>query len=121
MLIDVEEIIWSWRETKQFVEHSISFSSDSLHVITGVVVLVGAALLLRKPVSSSRPWLVVLVLSCTNELADLWFERWPSAGIQYGEGIKDLLLTMLLPTLLLLTSRSFPWVFEKNASTRMKR
>ncbi len=104
-------VMWSWTETKELIEHSIGFSLDSLHVIAGVLILLAAALLLRKPVSTMRPWLVVLVLACANEFIDLSY-RWPSPSIQFGESIKDLLLTMLLPTVLLLASRIYPRIFE---------
>lgn len=109
---DIQAIVKSWAETKEFVERSLAFSLDSLHVIAGVLILLTAALLIRKPVTNWQPWLVVLVLTCTNEIADLWSEQWPSPGRQYGEGVKDLLLTMLLPTVLLLASRRFPRLFD---------
>jgi hypothetical protein len=32
--------------------------------------------------------------------------------MQYGESLKDVLLTMLLPTLLLITTRRFPWLYD---------
>lgn len=112
LISDLKTIALSWGETKQFVEHVIAFSLDAVHVIGGVLVLLAASLLLRKPVSSMQPWVVVLVLACINELIDLWIDQWPSPGMQYGEGVKDLLLTMLLPTVLFLTSRSFPQLFS---------
>lgn len=104
----VQTIAWSWHETKLFVEHLVGFSHDAIHVIGGVLVLLTAAFLLRKSVSNLQPWLVVLVLASINELADLWIEQWPSPGRQYGESAKDLLLTMLLPSVLLVTARFFP-------------
>lgn len=106
-----------WVETKHFIERSVSLSPDALHVIAGVMMQVAAALLLRKPLTSWWPWLVVLVFTSSNEIIDLWFERWPSSGMQLGEGFKDLLLTMLLPTMLLLASRRFPRHFEPSSST----
>lgn len=108
---DVQAIAWSWKQAKLFIENSFAFSTDSIHVIAGVLIFLAAALLLRRPVSNWQPWLVVLVLTSINELADLWIESWPSLGRQYGQGAKDVLLTMLLPTLLLLTARSFPRLY----------
>ena len=37
-------------------------------------------------------WWFALILC--NEAVDLWVERWPDPGQPYGEGVKDLLLTM---------------------------
>lgn len=110
-----------WQEAKLFLRHSLAFSLDALHVIVGVVLMVAAALLLRKPLSTPTPWLVVFIFAFVNEIIDLYAEQWPHPAMQYGEGVKDLLLTMMLPTLLLLTSRSFPRVYEvrpSNAPTK---
>jgi uncharacterized membrane protein len=108
---DLEAIIWSWGEMKQFIQHSLGFNLDAVHVIVGVLIFLAAALLLRRPVSSLAPWLVVFVLTCFNEAMDLWLQQWPNPAIQYGEGLKDILLTLLLPTVLLLTARRFPRLY----------
>lgn len=101
-----------WYETKLFIEHAVSFSNDSLHVLAGVLILLLAAIVLRRPISSWQPWLVVAVLLLANEAADLAIERWPDPGMQYGEGARDVLLTMFLPTLLLFAARWAPQLFQ---------
>lgn len=101
-----------WMETKTYVEHSITFSSDSLHVMGGVVVLLASAILLRKSLSSGGPWLVVLALTCLNEFIDLRFPQWRDPGMNYAESAKDLMLTMALPTLLLISARLFPLLWN---------
>lgn len=111
----VERPMWWWMQTKHFVEHSITFSSDALHVIGGVVVLLGAALLLRKPLSSIAPWLVVLVQIGLNEFIDIQFPQWPDPLMNYAESTKDLMLTMALPTLLLASARQFPQMWNHQA------
>lgn len=107
-----ETFLWTWQEWKHFLERSFAFSNDALHVIAGTLLIVAAAFLLRKSLSSWWPWLVVATAALINEFIDLWVEHWPDPEIQYGEGLKDLLLTMLLPTVLLVVSRVFPWVLE---------
>ena len=109
-----------WYQAKLFVEHSVAASNDSLHVIIGVLVQLAAALLLQRPVSSWRPWLVVLVLILWNESVDLWVERWPQPGMQYGEGARDIVLTMLLPTVLLLAARLRPDLFRGHSASRRR-
>jgi len=81
---------------------------DSLHVLAGVLLQLGAAAILRTDVADRRPWLLVLVLELANEANDLLVEQWPNPGMQWGEGAKDVLLTMLLPTLILLVARYRP-------------
>ncbi|MCW3797071.1 hypothetical protein OMW55_04530 [Sphingomonas sp. BN140010] len=78
---------------------------DSLHVIAGVLLQLVVAAILRTDVADRRPWLLAFGLELANEANDLVVERWPDPGMQWGEGAKDVLLTMLLPTLLLLLSR----------------
>lgn len=111
---DFQAIVSSWQETKVLVEHSLAFSRDSIHVLAGVVILLIAAALMKKPVSKPGPWLVVFALAVFNEFIDLWVERWPSPGLQYGEGLRDLILTMVTPTLLMLTARSFPSLYSRS-------
>ena len=108
----IQDSLSSFVELKHFVERSISFTPDSLHVIAGVLLLVAAAALLRKPISTWWPWLAVLLCASLNEVADLSLKPWPNPGMQYGETAKDLLLTMALPTVLLLAARTFPGIFE---------
>ena len=97
-----------WHEFKLFAEHASGISMDALHVIAGVLIQVAVAAILNSSLASWRPWLVVLSLEVINEAFDLWVERWPHLGMQLGEGVKDVLLTMLLPTLLLLLVRRRP-------------
>jgi hypothetical protein len=116
----IRSAMWSWYDTKLFVERSIAFSSDSLHVLTGVLVQLAAGLVLKRPISSWRPWLVVFVLACFNELVDLKFDYWPMRAMQYGESAKDLILTMVLPTVLLLMARRAPRLFAVTVRPRRK-
>jgi diacylglycerol kinase len=67
----------------------------------------------RTRIALIGPWLVVLLLELVNEWNDLQVERWPSLGQQLGEGAKDLALTMLLPTLLLMLARWRPGLFAR--------
>jgi hypothetical protein len=87
---------------------------DSLHVLAGVIIQLTAAALLRTDVADRRPWLLVLALELANEANDLFVEQWPDPGMQWGEGAKDVLLTMLLPTLIALVARRRPSLFTRS-------
>jgi hypothetical protein len=97
-----------WFEAKIFVEHSVGFSHDALHVLVGPCIQLLAAALLRRSLRNPWPWLVVLVLELANEANDLLIDHWPHPGEQWGESMKDLILTMTLPTLLLIIARYAP-------------
>jgi hypothetical protein len=100
-----------WGHSKTFVEHSIGFSHDALHVLVGPSIQLLVAAVLRTSIRNPWPWLAVLLLELANEWHDLRAEHWPDPQMQYGEGAKDLLLTMALPTVLLLLTRYAPRLF----------
>lgn len=97
-----------WGDSKTFLEHSIGFSHDALHVLVGLGLQLLGAVVLRTSLRSPWPWLMVLLLELVNEWHDLRAERWPDLQMQWGEGVKDLLLTMALPTLMLIVARWAP-------------
>lgn len=112
----------AWHQGKLFIEHSIDVDHDALHVIVGVLAWLLLALVLRRPLSSWRPLLWLFALILWNETVDLWSDPWPDPGMQYGEGAKDLFLTMLLPALLMVVTRVRPQLFRPSeASTRRRR
>lgn len=102
-----------WLELKTAFEHSIGFSHDAVHVLAGVVLQIGIAAALRSSVSRPLPYLVVLALELLNEANDLRVETWPETGMQIGEGLKDIILTMALPSLLLILTRKRPGLFRR--------
>jgi len=97
-----------WYQVKLFLEHASRISMDAWHILVGFILFILAARILRRSVADPLPWLAVLVLEIGNEAYDLHVERWPNPGSQLGEGIKDILLTMALPTLLLVVARLSP-------------
>lgn len=106
----VQDVSAYWGETKQVVE-TLGISNDLFHVIAGPFIQLLAALVLRQSVRRIAPWLVVLALELLNEWNDLLAESWPTRTMQYAEGVKDILLTMLLPTVILLATRLYPHWF----------
>jgi hypothetical protein len=108
----VSDGMMSWYETKMFIERASAVSSDALHVLVGVLVWALIAQVMRRSLSASFPWLVLLVLTLFNECVDLWVERWPVLAIQLGESAKDVLLTMTLPTMLMFAVRLRPNLFR---------
>lgn len=97
-----------WHEAKELVRMSSGWQMDTLHVLGGVIAQLAFAWLFRTSLASKWPWLVVLALELANEAYDLWLERWPSLGMQVGEGVRDLVGTMLLPSLLWWIARRHP-------------
>jgi hypothetical protein len=107
----------SWHEGKLFIEHVLAINHDTLHMMFGVVIWLVLCLVTRRTIASPYPWLWLLALILWNETVDLWNEQWPHPGQQYGEGAKDILVTMALPTLFLLAARFVPRLFTKPGPT----
>jgi diacylglycerol kinase len=97
-----------WYQVKLFLERASGFSMDSLHAIAGVVIQFAIAFLFRTSVARPLPWLSVLALELINEASDFRVEIWPQPGMQFGESAKDVILTMVLPTLIFLVARYRP-------------
>lgn len=104
--------MWSLYDAKLFLEHSLSVTPDALHIFAGVLSMFVLAVVLCKPLSHWAPWAGVLLLACLNEAVDVWVERWSSTAMQLGEGAKDVMLTMLLPTLIVLSTRLAPALYR---------
>ncbi len=108
LLLDIEQ---SWHDSKSFIEHIIGFSHDALHVLIGPPIQLAIAATIRTNLRDLRPLAILLVLELLNEWHDLRVEQWPDAGMQWGEGAKDLVLTLALPVLLMLVARYAPSLF----------
>ena len=111
----------SWHQVKLFVEHSVAISHGTLHVILGVFIWLALALFMRRPITSWYPWLWLFVIILWNETVDLWIEQWPDPGQQYGEGFKDLMLTMLVPTIIMFAARTRPDLFRRGLGPRRRK
>jgi len=97
-----------WYQVKLFIEHASGISMDALHILVGFAIFLLAAWCLKRSVADGLPWLATLLLEIGNEAYDLHVELWPDWGSQLGEGAKDVMLTMALPTLLLMVARRRP-------------
>lgn len=99
-----------WYGFKEWLEATSGLDMDALHVHAGILLQLLAALLLRRSLRSPWPWLVVLAATLANEAYDLHFETWPDPdrARQWLEGLKDVVNTMLIPSLLLVLARCAP-------------
>ena len=108
----------TWYEAKMFIEHASVVNSDGLHVLVGVLAWLAVALALRRSLADRLPWMILFALTLLNECVDLWAEQWPDKAMQFGESAKDVLLTMTLPTILMLAVRLRPNLFRAPSHRR---
>jgi diacylglycerol kinase len=108
-----------WYQVKLFVEHALGISMDALHVLVGFILFLLSARLLKTSLASPLPWLTLLILELLNEAYDLHVELWPNLSSQLGEGAKDILLTMAMPTLLMIVAFRRPnWLVGQSADAQ---
>jgi len=110
----------SWHQGKLFVEHLLTISHDTLHLLVGVLLWIVFGLVSGRPLTSLRPWLWLFAIILWNETVDLTVEHWPDRGKQYGEGMKDILLTMAVPAVLMFLARGRPDLFRSAAGRRRR-
>lgn len=100
-----------WFDLKVILIQFSGLSRDALHVLLGVSAQVLVASVPGQSLARFWPWLAVLAGALLNEWYDLNYETWPEIDLQYAESIKDVTVTMALPTLLLLLARFAPRVW----------
>jgi hypothetical protein len=93
----------------QFVKHifmrATGLSKDALHVYIGLAILIAAAMVLRKRLSSILPWLVVFAIACIGELLDMRDDLASMGYWRWRASVHDLLNTLFWPTVLMLIVR----------------
>jgi hypothetical protein len=103
-----------WMHFKDGVEAATGLSRDALHVYSGLLVQIVAALAVRRSLAHPVPWLCVLAMALLNEYADVYrddlVEDWEIKGGQH-----DLWNTMLAPTVLFLLARFAPRLMTRPA------
>ena len=78
---------------------------DALHVHVGLALFFVAVVLLRKSPASLVPWLCVLGVEVANELKDMFHFGRTMIYFDLGDSPKDLVNTMIWPTVLLVWFR----------------
>ncbi|AJP71685.1 hypothetical protein [Sphingomonas hengshuiensis] len=89
-----------WQHCKAWLATATALPDSTLHALAGMLVLLAAAVVLRRVPWDWRAWGVLLALELANETYDMLN---PASGEdRLGASLHDLWLTMLCPTLLVL-------------------
>jgi hypothetical protein len=108
-----------WYGIKLLIVEQSALSRDVLHIFVGFGGQILVAALLRRTLASPLPWLAVLIGEAANEYYDLHREVWTDRAIWPGS-LRDLILTMSIPTVLLLLTRFAPGLFARTPRGRRK-
>lgn len=90
---------------KHEIVATVGLSKDALHIYVGLAVFLAAAAVLRKPLRSIIPWLMVLAISVAGELLDMRDDITRLGYWRWGTSLHDVLNTLFWPTVLLLLAR----------------
>src|SRR5690348_14129095 len=101
-----------WHRGKLFIERAVPIDHDALHVIFGLLAWLVFCAVSSRSIVSWRPFLCTVALILLNEGVDLWTELWPHLGMQLVEGAKDIIMTLVGPTLIILTRLVAPSIFR---------
>jgi len=89
------------------------FEKDAPHIYASLFIQIATAKLSRRSLGQILPWLWVLGIELLNEVTDIWRGGEPQLKPwQVVSGIHDIIITMVLPTVLLLLVRSAGELFR---------
>jgi hypothetical protein len=83
----------------------LAISKDALHIHIGLAIFFALALLLHRRPLSILPWLGVLAFELVNEVMDIFHWHKGAFSFEVGDSLKDIINTMVWPTVAMLTSR----------------
>lgn len=90
---------------KDLARHSTGLPDPALHALIGLAAYLLAAQLFRRSFSSLLPWCVALALQLINETADMTRDLSLYGDIDVRGTIGDTIITMFLPTMILVIAR----------------
>ena len=104
-----------WQDTKTALVDHAHLGRDALHIYAALLIFLGACWLFRWKAGSIKPWLLVLLVQTINEIFDMRIGFEDGGAIRIWGTIKDMVNTMIAPTLLVLAAR-YTAIFRKEPS-----
>lgn len=91
---------------KVWLVDATGVSKDSLHIHVALLLMFGTALMFRRPLTSVRPWGVVMAAALLGEVGDYLT---PSRPPEWkGMAAHDIINTMFWPTAICVGARIWP-------------
>lgn len=99
------QIVLEWEAFKVWLSASSGLAHPVIHLIVGVLLTIAFTVLLRVPLGSWRPLLIVLAFELVNETSD--FARYYIGGYPWGPlpSLIDIALTMVPPLVIVVAAR----------------
>lgn len=104
-----------WLSIKTELTGTVGLSRDAVHILSGLGIQFALVLATRSWFGRIWPVVIVLIAALANEYWDLTSEIWPDVdrGRQWAESAKDMVTTLLAPTLIMLLARIAPARFTR--------
>ena len=97
--------VLAWESFKDWLSESTGLEHHDYHILLGILLTLGLTWLLRRPLGSWLPLLIVLVLELVNEVFDFtryYMSDWPWTP---WPTLFDIAITMALPLVIVVTAR----------------
>jgi len=104
-----------WQTAKEAIRNHANLSQDALHIYAALLIFIAACLVFRWKPRDWKPWLLVFAVQCLNEYFDMRNSIADDGVIYVWGNLKDMLNTMIAPTLLMLAAR-YSQMFGSEAS-----
>jgi hypothetical protein len=95
----------AYQQLKISLVATTGLTRDALHIYAGMAVLVLAVGLLRKPLQSVIPWLIVVFVAALAELPDIQEDFAQHGHWRWASSAHDFVNTVFWPTVLLFLTR----------------
>lgn len=97
----------SWNEAKAEVANGLGVAPDLLHVPVGVLIFLGAAILLRRRQNAlAKGFGILVIVQLLNEVVDgIQWIFW-TGTVHWDEALRDTGLTLALPLALIMSAAS---------------
>lgn len=105
----------AFQAAKLWLVDSTGLAKDALHIHIALALFFGSALLLRWPLRSWKPWLVVLAAAIVGEAWDIWDSIAEGHRILPAANWQDVWNAMIWPTAIVLLARTTK-LFQTRAS-----
>ena len=95
----------AFQNSKLWLVGTLGLPKDALHIYVGLILFLGTAALLRRPLRSPLPILVVILAALAGELWDIIDTRNADATIFWARNWHDIWNTSFWPLVLYLLAR----------------
>lgn len=103
----------SFQTAKNLIVETTGLARDALHIYVALIIFLGSCLVFGWRAKSWKPWLLVLLAALAGEALDIRDTLPTKLGPDYCESVKDIVNTLIVPTVLVLLAR-YSGIFRKS-------